>query len=138
MRGEGYVGRTVTLKLRDHRFQTLTRQRALSSHTADGTVFFETARRLFREHWKGGPVRLLGISVSSLGRGKDELQQSLFDPDERSLRLREALDRVRDRLGEASVVPLGSLRHRRTLGHVPFGSVRGPGVTRRTPGRSRP
>jgi DNA polymerase-4 len=138
LRGEGYVGRIVTLKLRDRRFQTFTRQRALSAHTADGTLIFETARRLFREHWKGGPVRLLGISISSLGRGKDELQPSLFDLDERSLRLRNALDRVRDRLGESSVVPLGSLIHRRTLGHVPFGRVRGSRVTRRTPGGSNP
>jgi hypothetical protein len=30
---------------------------------------------------------------------------------------------VRDRLGEASVVPLGTLVHRRRLAHVPFGTL---------------
>jgi hypothetical protein len=32
---------------------------------------------------------------------------------------------VRDRHGEASVVPLGSLRHRRERAHVPFGALSG-------------
>jgi DNA polymerase-4 len=135
LRGEGYVGRVVTLKLRDHRFHTVTRQRALAGHTADARTIFETARRLFREHWPGGAVRLLGVSVSSLARGDDAHQGSLFAPDERSLRLRDALDRLRDRLGEASVVPLGSLRERRELGHVPFGAVR-PGTPREAGSRS--
>jgi hypothetical protein len=49
----------------------------------------------------------------------------LFNPDLRATRLREALDRVRDRLGESSLVPAGSLTHRRRLGHVPFGPVTG-------------
>ncbi len=129
LRGEGYVGRTVTLKLRDHGFRTVTRQRALRSHTADAPVIFEVARRLLRENWRGDPVRLLGVTVSSLGRGEDDRQTDLFAPEARALQLRDALDRVRDRLGEASVVPLGSLRHRRTLGHVPFGV--GPSRPRR-------
>ncbi len=129
LRGEGYVGRTVTLKLRDHGFRTVTRQRALRSHTADAPVIFEVARRLLHENWRGDPVRLLGVTVSSLGRGEDDRQTDLFAPEARALQLRDALDRVRDRLGEASVVPLGSLRHRRTLGHVPFGV--GPSRPRR-------
>jgi hypothetical protein len=76
-------------------------------------------------------VRLLGVSVSMLGKGADDRQGNLFTPDSRALELRGALDRVRDKLGEASVVPLASLRHRRSLGHVPFGGAR-------VPRRSRP
>jgi DNA polymerase-4 len=44
--------------------------------------------------------------------------------DDRAVRLRETLDRVRDKLGEASLVPAGSLTYRRRLSHVPFGAVR--------------
>ena len=43
------------------------------------------------------------------------------------------MDRVRDRLGEASLVPAGALTHRRRLAHVPFGAVSGRG--RLKPGR---
>jgi DNA polymerase-4 len=132
MRGEGYVGRTVTLKLRDHRFVTVLRQRALPDYTAECERIFPAARALLHENWKGGAVRLLGVSVSQLARAGDGSQRELFAREDRSGRLREALDRVRDRLGEASVVPLGSLVHRRGLSHVPFGAVspRSPGRTR--------
>lgn len=124
MRGEDYVGRTIVLKLRDHRFHTITRQKVIDSATADVTRIFETVRQLFRANWKADAVRLLGVSVSQIAKGEDSVQGNLFDQDERSLRLRDALDRLRDKLGEASVVPLGSLRHRGELGHVPFGAAR--------------
>jgi DNA polymerase-4 len=121
LRAEGFVGRTVTLKLRDHRFATCTRQRALDEYTDDHRVVFETARALWRANWKGGPLRLLGVSVSTLERRAPGPQAELFLGDRREVRLTEALDRLRDRLGEAALVPAGTLAHRRRLGHVPFG-----------------
>jgi len=125
LRAEGYVGRTVCVKLRDHRFRTLMRQRVLPGFTADHRQVFETARTLWREHWQGGPLRLLGVTVSLLQRATQGGQTELFEPDVRATRLREALDRVRDKLGESRIVPAGSLTHRRRLGHVPFGPVAG-------------
>jgi DNA polymerase IV len=125
LRGEGFVGEVVTLKLRDHRFHTITRQRALNGATDDHTRIFEVARALLRANWAGTPVRLIGVSVGALAPAPDASQGELFATDDRSRRLRETLDRVRDKLGEASVVPAGSLQHRRSLGHVPFGAVRG-------------
>jgi DNA polymerase-4 len=130
LRSEGYVGRTVCVKLRDHRFSTIMRQRALPGFTADHRQVFEAARGLWREHWRGGPLRLVGVTVSSLERAIPAGQTELFEPELRATRLREALDRVRDRLGESSLVPAGSLTHRRRLGHVPFGPVSGRGKGR--------
>src|SRR5262249_25224879 len=92
MRGEGYVGRIVAVKLRDHRFHTIIRQRALPNHTADATTIFETARRLMHANWKGDALRLLGVTVSGIERGEDSRQGTLFGPDERSQKLRDALD----------------------------------------------
>jgi DNA polymerase-4 len=125
LRSEGYVGRTVCVKLRDHRFVTTLRQRALMEFTADHRRIFEAARSLWREHWKGGSLRLLGVTVSSLERSNRCGQEELFEPHLKSRRLNQALDRVRDSLGEASVVPAGSLTYRRRLGHVPFGPLSG-------------
>ena len=126
LRGDGFRGRTLTLKLRDFRFRTITRQKALASAVDDHIGIFEVVRALWREHWKGEPLRLLGVSVSALEHAAEE-QLELFARDERSRALQEALDKVRDKLGEASVVPAGSLAHRRALGHVPFGAAkRGP------------
>ncbi len=131
LRTEGYVGRTVCVKLRDHRFATRIRQRVLRDYTSDHRPVFETARSLWWEHWRGESLRLLGVTVSSLERAKPSAQTELYEPDLRVVRLREALDRVRDKLGEASLVPAGSLTHRRRLGHVPFG----PLAPRRSGGR---
>jgi hypothetical protein len=121
LRTEGYVGRTVTLKLRNRRFETITRQRALAEHTSDRTTIFSQARALWLEHWKGDAVRLIGLSLAALARRAPVEQEELFDQATRSRRLERALDRVRDKLGEASVVPAGSLTHQRRLGHVTFG-----------------
>ncbi len=125
LRGEGYVGRTVTLKLRNEKFETITRQRALAGSTADHQRIYEVARALFAEYWRGDAVRLIGVSVSSLARSGGADQVELFEGDRRDRKLTEALDGIRDRLGEASVVPAGSLTHRHELGHVPFGALSG-------------
>jgi len=132
LRTEGYRGRTVAVKLRDRRFTTRIRQRALPEFTADHRPIFDTARALWREHWNGEALRLLGVTVSSLARAGTCDQTELFAPDARAERLRDALDRVRDRLGEASLVPAGTLTHRRRLGHVPFGPVSGQRSPERT------
>jgi len=125
LRAEGYVGRTVVLKLRNHRFETCTRQKALAEHTCDHERIYATVRALFEASWKGGPVRLLGVSVASLEKREGAAQTELFERDDRRLRLTEAADRVRNKLGEASLVPLGSLTHRGGLRHVPFGAMSG-------------
>ena len=132
LRGDGFLGRTVTLKLRDRRFATITRQKALAHWTADHGELFEVARTLLRAHWKGGPLRLLGISVSQLERRSGEPQAELFERDRRSHTLTAVMDRLRDRLGEASLVPAGSLTHRRRSGVVPFGTMSGRTMVKRT------
>jgi len=123
LRTEGYMGRTVCVKLRDLRFATRIRQRVLPDYTCDHLPVFETTRALWRDHWRGEPLRLVGVTVSSLERAKPSAQIEMYEPDLRASRLRQALDRVRDKLGESSLVPAGSLTHRRRLGHVPFGRV---------------
>src|SRR5690348_4583961 len=106
LRADGFAGATVIVKLRDHRFRTLTRQRALAAAVDDHRTVFEVARALWRANWRGEPLRLLGVSVGALERRGAE-QVELFTADARARALREALDDVRDRLGEASVVPAG-------------------------------
>ena len=122
LRGEGYLGRTVAIKLRNRRFETTIRQRALPEHTADCATILAVARTLLDQHWHGEPLRLIGLTVSALEHRRGGEQSELFAAGAKARKLEQALDQVRDRLGEASVVPLGSLTHRRSLGHVPFGA----------------
>jgi DNA polymerase-4 len=135
LRGDGYVGRVVALKLRNRRFETVIRQRAIARHTDDHRRVFEVARELLELNWNGEPLRLIGVSVSGLARRGGAAQVEMFEERTRRLRLREAMDSVRDRWGEAMLVPAGSLTHRRELGHVPFGAAR-PARTRGDRARS--
>ena len=130
MRNEGYVGRIVCVKLRDSNFVTRMRQRALPGFTAEHGTIFETARSLWLANWRGGPLRLIGVTMSGLERAAGDRQEEMFTGDLRAVRLRQALDRVRDRLGESSLVPAGALTHRRRLKHVPFGAITGRRVMR--------
>ena len=60
LRIEGYVSRVVAVKLRNHRFETLIRQRALGEFTDDHVLIYRVARGLLEANWKGERVRLLG------------------------------------------------------------------------------
>ncbi len=123
LRGEGYRGRTVCVKVRDTAFVTRLRQRSVAGSTADSQRVFELARELWRELWTGEPLRLLGVTVSNLSRESSSAQSELLPDLSRSSSWKAAVDRIRDRHGEASLVPAGSLVHRRISGHVPFGAI---------------
>ena len=123
MRSEGFQGRTVALKLRDKRFITHLRQTTLREFTDDHRVIFDHVSRLWDRLWKGGDVRLLGVSVSHLERRAETPQAELFTAHAREDRLQDALDQVRDRLGEASLIPAGAMAGRSRLSHVPFGAI---------------
>ena len=123
LRKEGFVGRVVAVRLRDSTFSTRIRQRALSRHSQQAQRIFEVARALFRENWNGDALRLVGVSVSALQPEPEGEQIDLFDSKERTEQLNQALDRVRDRLGEVAVIPAATLRQRRHRSHVPFGAI---------------
>ena len=63
----GHKGRTVTLKMKTHRHEVLTRQTTLQRPVASAEVLMQWADRLLREpHPPEEPLRLLGLTVSSL------------------------------------------------------------------------
>ena len=68
-------------------------------------------------------MRLVGVSVSALQPEPEGEQIDLFDTEARTEQLNQALDRVRDRLGEVAVIPAATLRQRRRSSHVPFGAI---------------
>ena len=113
----------VAVRLRDASFTTRIRQRALPAHTQQANRIFEVARALFREHWRGDALRLVGVNVSTLEAQPEATQTDLFATGEKAERLNQALDAVRNKLGEVAVVPAATLRQRRGSSHVPFGAV---------------
>jgi DNA polymerase-4 len=88
----------VTVKLRFGDFRTITRQRTLALATDEEQTIFPVARELLLRHQEGLPLRLIGVSVSSLTGG--ERTDYLFGEDRRRRRVIGAADLLRDRFGE--------------------------------------
>lgn len=70
----GKAGRTVSIKLRYADFRTLTRARTLPAPVSDADSLYRTALELLAplEPVEQG-VRLLGVTLSNLGEGEEEL-----------------------------------------------------------------
>jgi DNA polymerase-4 len=110
LRADHYLGRVVSVKIRDARFRTVIRQRALPDVMDDEHQIFHTARLLLDENWDGRPLRLIGVSVSGLVNAEGYYQQSLFGKDEHRRQMLEAVDKLRDRFGDHALVKAGVLR----------------------------
>lgn len=96
---------TVTVTLKNSDFKSRSHQCSLPYATNITNVLYETAVQLLYEMWDGNPVRLIGISA---GKTFDEAyeQLSLFDTKkaEKLKKLDAAMDDIRSRFGETSVV----------------------------------
>jgi len=63
----GLLARTITLKLRDSNFHTITRSASRERATSDIEAIVEEAMRLLQENWlESIPLRLIGVAVSNL------------------------------------------------------------------------
>ena len=104
LRSAGVRASTVTVKIRDSSFRTITRQRTLAEPTDMTEPIFRAAIELARPEVRGIRVRLLGITASNLGERE---QLSLFATGEpRRRRAVQAADELRHRYGER-VVKIG-------------------------------
>jgi DNA polymerase-4 len=65
---DGYVGRTVTMKIRLRPFRTYTRSRTLAEPTDDAAAISAVARELLDNFDLDAPVRLLGVGMAGLSR----------------------------------------------------------------------
>jgi DNA polymerase-4 len=119
LRDRGLRGRTVTLKARSPDFKTVTRTRTIETPTGIGARIYSVARELL-EQVPAGPLRLIGVSVSSLEDVRAPLQRGLFgagasDPGrtrsdwlatrEKLERITPSLDKLRRRFGRGTIQP---------------------------------
>lgn len=103
---EGFIGKTVVLKLRFADFSTTTAQATLASELVSADELYREAVKLFRKRWsKGREVRLIGIGAANIEGAGAARQASLFEErDERHKRVEEAVIHIRDKHSEASIV----------------------------------
>ncbi|NIW86841.1 MAG: DNA polymerase IV [Gammaproteobacteria bacterium] len=107
LRRQDLHARTVQIKVRYSDFQTVTRARTRAEPTQRTRDLWQEAERLLvrtLHEAPGRPVRLLGMGASRLSEA-DPVQGGLFGQAarERQDRLDEAIDRVNERFGEATL-----------------------------------
>ena len=103
--------RTLTLTIRYAGFQTYTRSRTMPEPVHLDTDIFAVFLKLFREHRDPAQnVRLLGVGLSGLSHGPEQLDLLQAERRDKMEKLTEAADRLRDKFGFASVQFGGSLR----------------------------
>ena len=99
----GYKGKRVTLTVRYADFKTFTRQTTLPASTNDTGEIYRSALSILDGIRLRARVRLLGISLSSLG--SEGGQMALFQEGDHEKRaaLAKAMDAVNDKFGERAI-----------------------------------
>jgi DNA polymerase-4 len=111
LREAGLATRTLTLTIRYAGFDTHTRAKTLSEPTQLDTDIFRVFQKLFAEHRDmQRKIRLLGVSLSGLTHGSEQLDLLDAERRERLEKLTRATDKLRDRFGFGKVQFGGSLR----------------------------
>jgi DNA polymerase IV len=101
LRAAGLKAGTVTLKLRDSSFTTITRQVGLEVPSDLTEPIYDAALTLLRRELHGQRIRLVGVTASNF---RDREQLALFGAEDPRRHLAaEALDRIRRKYGERSV-----------------------------------
>ncbi|HYF56958.1 MAG TPA: DNA polymerase IV [Salinarimonas sp.] len=104
LKRSGLAGRSVTLKLKDDGFRLRTRQVSGLAATQLAERLFAPARALLRPECDGTAFRLIGIGAGDLRPAAEADRGDLADPEAARLAAREAaIDRLRERFGEAAV-----------------------------------
>ena len=105
LKASGIAGSTLTLKLKTADFRIKTRARSLGEPTQLAARIFDAGRDLLAREIDGTKFRLLGIGTSNLADAADADAADLVDyKGERAARAEHAVDKVREKFGNASVV----------------------------------
>src|SRR6266436_5533027 len=111
LREAGLATSTLTLTIRYAGFDTYTRAKTLGEPTQLDADIFAVFQNLFREHRDPSrKIRLLGVSLSGLTHGAEQLDLLSAERRAKLAKLTRATDLLRDRFGFDSLQFGGSLR----------------------------
>jgi len=104
LRKHGCKTSLISVSVRNSDMAWYTHQLKLPFFTDDTTRIYRYAMTLFRECWKGEPIRQLGVRVSDFVR-KDEYQLSMLDIEsiEKEEAVNAAVDSIRERFGDRAI-----------------------------------
>ena len=99
------AGGSVHLKLKTADFKLISRSRRLSDATQMAEEIYRTALPLLRHEVDGRAYRLIGVGVADLVASDEADLPDLLDPERnKRVKVEMAIDRVRDKLGDGSIM----------------------------------
>ncbi len=128
LRRGGYIGRTISVKIRSSGFKTITRSHTITIPTDRCDIIFRHALKLIpKEYGLKTRVRLLGVRVSHLKKYREkgvandnlvhdklhpeQLEMPLMPQEKSYAELTRAVDSIRDKYGEYSIRLAGTMLH---------------------------
>ncbi len=96
-RRHGFMGRTIGVVVRYRSFETFTRQKRINTATNDTHRIFHAAMDILNSIKLREPVRLLGVSLSSLEEVNG--QMSIFEEEKKRADLFEVMDKLNQKYG---------------------------------------
>jgi DNA polymerase-4 len=120
LRARQLIARTVSIKVRDSSFKTITRSKSIRASSNSTMTLYRMARALF-ENWRKGhratAVRLLGMGVSGLehrfGQDQQNKEQGNQLDSQADKRIDEVFDNINKRYGESRIVHGMTMQRRR-------------------------
>ena len=105
LRKDSVMANVISVSIVDSMFHHTSHQMTLLSPTQSTDDIHKAACSLFDELWDQSPIRNLGIQTSKVVSEDTERQMNLFSygNDEKKAKLDEAIDRIRNRYGTASI-----------------------------------
>jgi DNA polymerase-4 len=100
------VGRVVTLKLKRADFALITRRQTVAEATQMADRIYRTAFPMLRRDMGEAPFRLIGVGLAALlpADGAAATDDLLDPPGRKRLAAERALDRIRARFGQGSIM----------------------------------
>jgi DNA polymerase-4 len=101
LKKDDIAGRTITVKLKNRDFKSITRSHSLPAPTQLAETLYRTGAAIVEKEATGTRFRLIGIGASELTDSADADPYDLADPDSgKRAKVERAIDAVRARLGD--------------------------------------
>ncbi len=101
LRKENFITSCIAIKIRYSNFETHTQQMAITYTSSDNIIIPKIKELYNKLHTSGRPVRLIGVRLSNLRHGDQQID--LFDDTAENLSLYKALDKINKKFGNKTV-----------------------------------
>lgn len=126
LKRKGTAAGGLQLVLKDHRFRQRTKSRKLPCPLRKADEIYEAALRLWKAHWDGTPLRLIGITaIHLLAPGERFEQLDLFHVQEyeKNEKLWETVQQLQKKFGESTIAMGGTFVAQRSAIHAGGGQA---------------